>query len=229
MNKVVKEIKEVFKGSYGLFIYLLIQLGGGLLFRNYINSNNYYLVNFIIISIEIITLILLMLLNKDRIKKDFIDFDKNYKKYLEIGFIAWLIGLIIMIVSNGLINGFILKDIAVNEAIDRSVLNTYPLYSIIAMILFGPFIEELTFRCGYKDNITNKALYYIVTILLFSGFHVLNGITNPLALLYFIPYGALAFAFSYTFDKTDNIFTTTIIHTLHNTISILILITIGAI
>ena len=53
--------------------------------------------------------------------------------------------------------------------------------------------------------------------------HVINGITTPLALLYFIPYGALAFAFSYTLDKTNNIFTTTIIHTLHNTISILIL------
>ena len=70
----------------------------------------------------------------------------------------------------------------------------------------------------------SKKLYYFLTVLIFAGAHVINGITTPLELLYFIPYGALAVAFSYTLDKTDNIFTTTLIHTMHNTISILILV-----
>ena len=53
--------------------------------------------------------------------------------------------------------------------------------------------------------------------------HVLNGITSPYELLFYIPYGALALAFSYILDKTNNIFTTTIIHTFHNTLAIVLL------
>ena len=223
MNKALKIFASILKGSYGFFILIGIQLLTGILFRNILTSNNYLLINIILISSEILTTVLLVLLNKKRLKHDFKDFDINYKKYLKFGFYIWFIGLIIMILSNALINTFFLKDIATNEAIDRSILNYYPIYSVIAMILVGPFNEELAFRCGYKDSIKNKYLYYIITVLLFTSMHVINGITTPLALLYFIPYGALAFAFSYTLDKTNNIFTTTIIHTLHNTISILIL------
>jgi membrane protease YdiL (CAAX protease family) len=224
MNKIINGFKDVIKGSYGLFIYLFIQIGTGLVFANQLKSGSYNLVNVILIGSEILTAVLLIILNWKRLKKDFIDFDHNYKKYLAIGFKAWIIGIMVMIISNAIINGYIFSDVANNEAIDRAVINYYPLYSVIAMIFIGPFIEELTFRCGYKDHIKNKKLYYILTVLIFAGAHVINGITTPLELLYLIPYGALAVAFSYTLDKTDNIFTTTIIHTFHNTLSILILI-----
>ena len=224
MNKVLNGFIDLIKGSYGLFIYLFIQLGTGYVFANQLKGTSYISVNLILIGSELLTLVLLVLINWERLKRDFIDFDKNYKSYLKIGIKAWVIGILVMIISNTIINGFIFNDVANNEAIDRAVINYYPLYSVIAMIFIGPFIEELTFRCGYKDHIKNKKLYYILTVLIFAGAHVINGITTPLELLYFIPYGALAVAFSYTLDKTDNIFTTTLIHTMHNTISILILV-----
>ena len=224
MNKVLNGFIDLIKGSYGLFIYLFIQIGTGFVFANQLKTGSYTLINIILIGSELLTVALLVLINWKRLKKDFIDFDKNYKSYLKIGIKAWVIGILVMIISNTIINGFIFNDVANNEAIDRAVINYYPLYSVIAMIFIGPFIEELTFRCGYKDHIKNKKLYYILTVLIFAGAHVINGITTPLELLYFIPYGALAVAFSYTLDKTDNIFTTTLIHTMHNTISILILV-----
>ena len=224
MNKIINGFKDIVKGSYGLFIYLFIQIGTGFVFANQLKNGSYTLINIILIGSELITVGLLILINWKRLKDDFVDFDKNYKQYLKIGIKAWIIGLIVMMVSNTIINGFIFSDVANNEAINRAVINYYPLYSVIAMIFVGPFIEELTFRCGFKDHIKNKKLYYFLTVFIFAGAHVINGITTQLALLYFIPYGALAVAFSYTLDKTDNIFTTTIIHTLHNTISILILV-----
>lgn len=223
-NSIVNNIKEFVKSFYGLFIYIFIQVGTSLLFSNMLKNGNYLTVNIIVIGTEILTLFLLMFINRKRLKKDFIDFDKNYKKYISLGFKVWIIGLMIMVVSNTVINSYFINSIASNESIDRSILNYYPLYSTIAMVLIGPFIEELTFRCGFKDHIRNKKLYYILTVGIFAGVHVLNGMASWIELLYFIPYGALAFSLSYIYDKTDNIYTTTIIHTLHNSLVILILI-----
>ena len=91
------------------------------------------------------------------------------------------------------------------------------------MILFGPFIEELVFRLPFKEKIKNKYLFYFITILLFAGVHVFNGLSSVTELVFFIPYGALSASFAYILDKTDNIFSTIIIHTLHNTFSIVVI------
>src|SRR5574344_1548117 len=209
MNKVL----NYFKSYIGFIVYFSIQIGLGMIFNNILAGSNVILKGTILCSIDIISLIVLVLMNKKRLKKDFKDFDVNYKKYLKIGIKAWIIGLVIMCVSNIIINLLFTNGIAANESTDRYILSEYPLFSIIGMIICGPFIEELAFRVGFKDHVNNKWSYYISSILLFAGAHVLNGITTPIELLYFIPYGALAWSFAYTLDKTNNIYTTTIIHT----------------
>ena len=218
------KIKEFIKSFYGLIIYFVIQMGSSLLFTEQIKNGSYLLVNIIIIGTEFLTLFLLIYINRKRLKNDFKDFDHNYKKYLSFGIKVWIIGILGMAISNTIINTYFINTIASNEEADRAILNYYPLYSTIAMIFIGPFIEELAFRCGFKDHIKNKTLYYIITVGIFASVHVLNGMTSLIELLYFIPYGILAFALSYIYDKTDNIYTTTIIHTLHNALTIFILI-----
>lgn len=217
-------IKEFLKAFSGLFIYFVVQLGSSMLFANITENGSYLTINLVVIGTEIVTLLCLIFINHKRLKRDFCDFDKNWQKYLSLGVKVWLIGLLVMVVSNTIINTYFINEIASNEEANRNVLNYYPLYSTIAMIFIGPFIEELAFRCGFKDHIKNKKLYYFLTVMIFAGVHVLNGISSPIGLLYFIPYGGLAMALSYIYDKTDNIFTTTVIHTLHNGLTILILI-----
>ena len=220
MNKLIK----VFKAFSSFFIYLFIQFSLSLLLSNKINNMEYNVKSIYLILIELVTFIILLLYNFKKIKQDFKDFDNNYKKYLKIGFKAWIIGLLFMVISNAIITRLIIGSLANNEQVDRLVLMLYPLYSTISMILIGPFIEEMAFRLNFKQYINNKWFYYLITVLLFAGIHVINGLTSPIELLYLIPYGSLAFAFAYMLDKTDNIFTSIVIHTIHNLMAILLII-----
>ena len=128
-----------------------------------------------------------------------------------------------MILANNIINNYFISTQAANEAMNEIILIKYPFYSVVGMILIGPFIEELAFRLGFKKYIKNRYLYYILTVLLFAGIHTLNGISSPIELIFFIPYGAMACSFAYTLDKTNNIFSTVVMHTLHNTFTIVII------
>ena len=221
MKKIINKITVLGKSFYGLVIYFAIAYIFSFLFKNYAHENmfNY---NVILITEDIVLLLLLIIVFRKRLKKDFIDFDKNYNKYLSLGFKAWLIGIVVMIVSNNIIYHFITNSIASNQAANLTIINKLPLYSTITMILTGPFIEEIVFRLSFKNTLKSKKLYYVLSVLIFTSLHVLNGINSPLELLYFIPYGALAISFSYMLDKTDNIYTGAIIHTLHNAITIVL-------
>ena len=222
MNKLFNNITILAKSFYGLIIYFAVAFIFNFILKNYqgLNTFNY---NIILMLYEITMLLLLILVFRKRLKKDFIDFDKNYKNYLSIGFKAWLLGLMVMILSNIIINNFILFNTSYNQNANLSVLNRFPLYSVISMIMTGPFIEEMVFRLSFKNALKSKKLYYLLSVLIFTSLHVLNGISNPLELVFFVPYGAMAIAFSYMLDKTDNIFTTVIIHIMHNAFSIVLI------
>jgi len=48
-------------------------------------------------------------------------------------------------------------------------------------------------------------------------------------LIYLIPYGALGIAFGYAYRKTNNIYGTMIMHSIHNALSLVQIILIGCI
>lgn len=223
MNKIIDFLKQLIKGCYGFIIFIGLQILFSIFVKK-IAELGYNAYNIYLISLEVITFICLVFLYRKRLKKDFIDFDNNYKEYLSLGFKVWALSLFCMAISNYIINFYILNQLPVNQAVNELIISKMPLYSIIGMIILGPIIEEMVFRLGPKDSIKNKKIYYIVSVLLFAGIHAINGIKSPLELIFIIPYSTMAFGFAYTFDKTDNIFTSTLIHTFHNTITILLLI-----
>ena len=51
--------------------------------------------------------------------------------------------------------------------------------------------------------------------------HVLGSVTNTIDYLYIIPYLGIGISFAYLYDKTNNIFSTITMHSLHNTIAII--------
>ena len=226
MNKILNNIVNIGKSFFGLVIYFAVSIIFVYIIKSIPNLTPFTYSILLIIS-EIVTAGLLIIVYRKKLKKDFIDFDKNYKKYLSFGFKIWLIGIIVMIVSNTIIYNLITNNIAYNQELNIMAIQRYPLYSVIAIIMIGPFVEEIVYRLSFKEALKSKTLYYILTVFIFASMHVLNGITSPLELLYYIPYGALAIAFSYILDKTDNIFTTTIIHTFHNALSIVLIIIAG--
>ena len=219
MNKLLNFIK----GITGVILFYGIQLGFQAVFYNILIKKNNFVNNILFLIMEIIMVIVFTLMNLKRLKKDYQDFDINYKNYLKIGIKYWFIGFLIMAISNVLISAFITPDIATNEETNRLLLLNYPIYSVLAMTIMGPYVEELVFRANFKEAF-NKYIFIIFTTLLFAGVHVFNGFTSLTDLVYFIPYGSLAFFFALTYVKTDNIFTTIIIHTIHNTLSVAMLI-----
>ena len=190
--------------------------------------------NICYIMAELCTLLILIFIFHKRFFRDFKDFKKNYKKYIKTAFKFWLIGFGLMIVSNLIINLFIIENgMAANESSNRAILAQFPLFSIVSMCIIGPICEELLFRASFKNAFKSIIKYSLFTGLLFAGMHVVTGIEsftiagiikNWQELLYFLPYGSLGIAFGYAYYKTDNIFTSIFMHIFHNSLSVLLII-----
>ena len=189
---------------------------------NYIGINNQYLC-YILSLFLYVSLIVLVYLQE--LKSEFVTFKNNFKKCLDNGFKYWTLGLFIMIISNLIINNLIMGgNIAANEEMNRQAILENPLwYTALSIIVIAPFIEELLFRKS-TDKIFEKEKYYcIFSGILFGLAHVIADLSSVLNLLYMIPYGALGYVLALMDRKTNTTFTNIMFHSLHNLMTLLLL------
>ena len=235
MNETTKKILI----KIGIFLLLLIGMATfsyiPILIFN-ININSWNSTSKIIYEFvwDILFILLVYLFYRKTINKNFKDYFSNIKENIETSFKYYVIGLIIMIISNVIINIFITNGIAGNEEQVRELINKYPLYMAFTISIYAPFIEEMIFRKSIKDifikdNKITKYLYIITSGLIFGGMHILGSYNKPIDLLYLIPYGALGIAFAANYHKTNNIFSTITMHCIHNTITLVLLFISGGI
>ncbi len=151
-----------------------------------------------------------------------LDFKLKWKKHLKLGLKCWGWGLLIMMVSNGVINSYGPSDIAQNEEAVRHMLETFPLFVAFSTIIYAPLTEEIINRQILKDLIKNKWKFIISSALLFSASHVIPSFSSNWDLLYIIPYGALGFALAYIYYQTNNLLIPILFHALHNGILIIL-------
>ncbi len=174
---------------------------------------------------NILYLLFLFALYHKSIIKEFVIFKKDIKNNVKIGIKYWIIGLVIMMGSNLIINLLIFNgSIATNEELNREIISKYPIYSIISAVVLAPFIEEVIFRKSFKNAIDNRIIYFIISGLFFGLAHALTEINSVLDLLYIIPYGSLGVVFAISYDKTKTIFTPMLMHIWHNAFTITLLI-----
>lgn len=173
-----------------------------------------------IFSNIVLLLILFLIFRKDLIREWKL-FRKNPMRCLDTGLKYWLLGLGIMMVANAIITFGISLDQAANEQAVQGLISNQPWLMLINAGFIAPIVEELVFRKGFKNAFPNKWLFITASALVFGSLHVITSMTSPLELLYIIPYGALGGAFAIAYQKTDTIYTSTIMHMLHNTILIL--------
>ncbi len=237
---MIKKIKNTVISKILLFIVILLGMAlfssiPMLIFNiDITNLSNLYQMLYLF-SCDIGYIIIIYLIYRKSINKDFIDFFKNFLSNFELSFKYYVIGLIIMIVSNLLI--FYLTDaVAGNEETVRTYIDNYPLYMFFSVSIYAPFIEEIIFRKSIKDiilykhnNKISKIIYILSSGLIFAGMHLVGQITNPIDLLYIIPYASLGISFAALYCKTNNIFSTISIHCLHNTITIILYLFAGVI
>jgi len=232
----MEKLKKFSKGmAFSLIIfflyYLILPNLFVSIFENSINSNNFWISNLSKLGVYFGTfLIILLIVHKD-IFRQFKEFIKEPKKVLNIGFTYWIYGMIVMIISNLLVNS-IVGAIPVNEQATRDTLMSAPLYAIPTIIFIGPFLEELVFRFCFKKAFTKKIPYALFSAFIFGFLHVLTAfesftLSNIIAhiseLLYIVPYGSLGFFFAKSYYETDNIFSTVVPHILHNSISVILI------
>lgn len=219
MQKIEKKIFVVLK----VFILLLLLLTFKSIFISFFpnNLNNILKVIIFLISDLIVIGILLIVYRKTLIK-DFKSYFKDFLNNFEQSFKYYIVGLAIMIISNLIIVVFINNQIASNEESVRSLIDIVPLYMIFSVSIYAPITEELIFRKGIREIFNNKYLYIISSGIIFASMHLASENLSLNTLLYIIPYSSLGITFAYTYYKTNNIFSTIMLHSFHNTMAIIL-------
>lgn len=180
-------------------------------FSNNLQKEIYY------ISTGIIYMLIMILIYKKELLFDIKNIKiKNFIKYIPI----YLIGIILMGLSNALVYKITNMQVSENESLVRQYIKLYPIYMSFSTVIFSPFIEEIIFRKSIRNVINNKYLYITISGIIFGLIHTNSFNTNDL--LNSIPYIVMGIDFAYIYYKSDNIFTTITFHSMHNLILLII-------
>lgn len=220
------DIKNVFKGSLVIFIYLFasIIISDILLAILNISYNDMSNILKIIynVLIDLIILVIITYIYRDNFFKHLKDFIKNFKNYIEKYFKYWLLALLLMIISSYIIQIFEVSTTPENQQAINDILNNTPIYAIIITIFIAPITEELVFRESFRRIFAHSNILFIIfSGLIFGLMHVL-GSTNLSDLLYIIPYSIPGFVFAYTYVKSKNVFVPISLHFIHNSIMMIL-------
>ena len=183
---------------------------------------------------DIIFMIIVFFVFKDDMVRDLKSYLKGFIKNFEVSFKYYFIGLIIMIVSNLMITLCFKGASANNEEAVRNLINLYPLYMIFSVAIYAPFIEETIFRkciknfiLSFGNNKITKNIYISLSGLIFALMHIVGMANSVLDYLYVIPYLSLGASFAALYYKTDNIFSSIVMHSMHNTVAVLLYLALG--
>lgn len=181
-------------------------------------NNNLKCLSLIIIDISF--MFILYLIYRKELNSEFKKYFKNFKENFSFGFKMWLLGLILMISSNIIIQ-LIYPSIATNEKAVQESLKMFPLCTAFTSCILAPFAEEIIFRKCLSKVFNNSFIFIIISGLLFGLAHNISSIgTNQM--LYIIPYGLFGSIFAYMYYKTKNIFVSMTFHFIHNTILVIL-------
>lgn len=167
-------------------------------------------------------LLILVLIYRKELKVEWKRFKDNFMINMDIGIKYWLLGLFLMMASNLIINFILGAGGAENEKAVQEMITSLPWLMLISAGIIAPITEEIVFRKSFKNAFVNKWLFVILSGLIFGALHVITSFSNPLQLLYIIPYGSLGLAFAIIYNKTDTVFAPIAMHMLHNTVLTLI-------
>ncbi len=188
------------------------------LFNLDISKLNIYLILLILILMDVIPILFLIIIYRKDLKKEFIinkeTFKDNFDKYIRL----WLLGLILMTISNTIITFFTNSEISNNEQAVRDIADILPIYSIFTACLCAPIGEELAYRKTVGKIFNKKWVAIVMSGILFGGAHVLGTYQNITDLLYIFPYGIFGSVFMYMYLESNTIFSSISIHFMHNTL-----------
>lgn len=222
-----KNIIKVFKALLVIFIFYFSSLFKYIPIKLFkINqetiSNNYSSAILISVFSAFCVSLCIIVIYRRELVKEFKIFKNHLLKCIDTGLACWVIGLVIMVISNLVFSYFFKAGGAKNEAAVQDLISAAPIYMALNVCLIAPFNEEMVFRKALRDISINKYIFIFLSFLIFGGAHVISSATTLTDFLYIIPYGILGGMFAYAYTKTDTIFTTITFHMIHNTALFLI-------
>ena len=175
--------------------------------------------NTTLIITYLVYLLFVIYVYKTELKVDYINLKvKNIIKYIPI----YLIGIVLMGISNYCLGKITNIDLASNEETVRLLIKKVPIYMCFSTCIFAPIVEEIIFRKTIKNIFKNKYFFIILSGLIFGLVHLSFAKINLDELLMIIPYVIMGIDFAYIYHKSNNIFTTITLHTIHNLILLII-------
>lgn len=231
ISDMVDEVQnKSIKATFSFFLIILMLIWGIIpnIFLSNIGINPDTLSDtlkyFIALLNDLLFLILLIGIYFKTIRDNFTKyFNNNFKDNFKLSISYWVMGLGIMVVSNYIIAIVMNGQLAENEEALRNMINIVPWYMAFQIIIYAPISEELIFRKSIRDAINNKWLYILVSGIVFGGLHAVSSITHDItSLLYLIPYCSLGIVFGALYTKSDNIFSTIVIHAIHNSLAFIL-------
>lgn len=217
MNKLIKNILILL--SYFCYSVLFTMIA-------YAFNINYYAMGikgkliFTAISSLIYLLFIIFIYRKELLIELKI-FKQNYIRFILNNLLFYLLGLLLMAVSNVILTKITNYNLAGNEVEIRNYISKYPIYMVFSSIIFAPLIEELIFRKTIKNIFRYKYLFIILSGLIFGILHISN-FRDINEILFSIPYIIMGMDFAFIYYKTNNIFTTITFHLCHNLILFII-------
>lgn len=169
-----------------------------------------------------IILIILIIIFRKQLIHEWKIFKEKFLENIDTGIKYWIIGLLIMMVSNTILTFILNMGQATNEQKVQQLISYLPWIMVINAGIIAPCVEEIIFRKCYKNAFSNKWLFIGLSSLVFGSLHVITSMTSLMDLLFIIPYGSLGAAFAIMYQKTDTIYTSMLMHMLHNTILIIL-------
>lgn len=165
---------------------------------------------------QVVLICIIFIIYRNELKEELHIFLNDKMKNMDTGFKCWFLGFVVMIVSNLLIAFLLPKAIAGNEETVQELIKASPWVSLIGTGLFAPFIEEITFRKAFRNMISNDTLFILVSGIIFGGLHVVLSLNSYYDFAYLIPYCSLGIAFGFSYAKTKTVFTSFVMHAIHN-------------
>lgn len=208
----------------GMFILPLILIGVAALIVRF-NSNTFtiqevlhFQTTAIVVSYGILTLVLL-LLTRSVFKQDFRKINSwgNFIKQMGLGILCTFTA---ATVGGILVQLFGVNETAANQEAVEAALAAMPLGMIFSVVIFAPIVEEIIFRFVLMNLFNWNPLYRILfSSIIFGLVHVIAGG----GFIHIIPYFLIGVVFGCIYHKNDNIWYATILHMLHNGVSVVFL------
>lgn len=217
LPKAEERSKKTYSITFGIVFVLLYS--GILQQIIYSKFKLSYISEFIItFIIHSICAIILYKTLKYTFRRDIKYFKKSTKDYIKYGISTLIVfGFVELVIQNIII--IFTGGVSLNEA-DVKILPI--IYQLIFGVLIDSFIEECMFRGLIRKLISNKYAYLIVSSVIFGAMHVIYEINNPKNLLFIFVYSIAGFALAYNYEKTDNLVSPIVMHSISNLFSIIL-------